>query len=72
MFFDINRLFIQNLKLGSQLGLTKRKRKIYTGNILKTHPWVPVTMAWHVPCVPLGCRWGSSPPDMEVSCGYIE
>ena len=21
---------------------------------------------------PLGCRWGSRPPDMEVSCEYIE
>jgi hypothetical protein len=21
---------------------------------------------------PLGCGWGSRPPDMEVSCEYIE
>ena len=32
------------------------------------HPWVPVTSMAR----PLGYGWGSRPPDMKVSCEYIE
>ena len=31
-----------------------------------------VSSCHHGMARPLGCGWGSRPPDMEVSCEYIE
>jgi hypothetical protein len=33
------------------------------------HPWVPIATAGYIPS---NCRRESRPPDMEVSCKYIE
>ena len=49
--------------------------KIFSSNINKTNcidlnP--SMGSCHHGMAHPLGCGWGSRPPDMEVSCEYIE
>ena len=44
--------------------------KVQISNVLSYKP--PVGSCHHGMARPLGCGWGSRPPDMEVSSEYIE
>ena len=62
------------------LGPTKREAETRTthvrGHVLDCRcssiGWPSVGSCHHGMACPLDCGWGSRPPDMEVSCKYIE